>query len=249
MQIDLDTLPDDRATVRHMLLSVVAEQGALHAECDKLRLLIQRLLRQQFGRRSEQLTLDQLQRGLEDLEQVVAESEAAQDTAAYAYSEDRKGERPAAHLAGFRGVLQVHGYAGFKRLAGDRKDGAIKLAFCWAQAILYAIRHWPGLVVFLDDGRVEMDTNPVERSIRPIALDRKNTLFAGSDGGARHWAVAMTLIQTGKLNGVEPMAYVTDVLQRMVSGQTKANELHTLLPWNWAPVATAGLMLPEAVAA
>jgi len=180
--------------------------------------------------------------------------------AAYAYSEDRKGERPAAHLAGFRGVLQVDGYAGFKRLAGDRKDGSIKLAFCWAhmrrrfyefhvatksplaaevlarigklyaieadirghpaeqrkqvrqersqpvvealhawlqdhvgrvsaasglaEAIRYAIRHWPGLVVFLDDGRVEMDTNPVERAIRPIALNRKNTLFAGSNVGA-----------------------------------------------------------------
>ena len=56
---------------------------------------------------------------------------------------------------------------------------------------------------------------------------------AGSDGGARHWAVAMTLIQTAKLNGVEPMAWLTDVLQRVVSGRTKAHELHSLLPWNW----------------
>ena len=99
----------------------------------------------------------------------------------------------------------------------------------------YAIRHWDGLVVFLDDGRVEMDTNVVERAIRPNTLTRKNALFAGSDGGARHWAVAMTLIQTAKLNGVDPMAWLTDVLERIVSGRTKAHELHTLLPWNWAP--------------
>jgi transposase len=229
--------------------------------------------------------------------------------AAYVYSEDRKGMRPAAHLAAFRGVLQVDGYAGFKRLAGDRADDSIELAFCWAhmrrpfyqffestksplaahvlarirelyaieaeirghpaehrrqvrqarsrpivealhawlqdqaprvsavsdlaKAIRYAIRHWPGLLAFLDDGRIEMDTNVVERSIRPVTLTRKNALFAGSDGGARHWAIAMTLIETAKLNGVDPMAWLTDVLERIVSGRTKARELHTLLPWNW----------------
>lgn len=102
-----------------------------------------------------------------------------------------------------------------------------------AKAIRYAIRHWPGLVVFLDDGRIEMDTNVVERAIRPHTLTRKNALFAGSDGGACHWAMAMTLIQTAKLNGVDPMAWLTDVLERVVSGRTKAHELHTLLPWNW----------------
>ncbi len=102
-----------------------------------------------------------------------------------------------------------------------------------SEAIRYTIRHWPGLVMFLDDGRVEMDTNVVERAIRPHTLTRKNALFAGSDGGARHWAIAMTLIQTAKLNGVDPMAWLTDVLARVVSGQTRAHELHTLLPWNW----------------
>jgi hypothetical protein len=56
---------------------------------------------------------------------------------------------------------------------------------------------------------------------------------AGSDRGARHWAIAMTLIQSAKLNGVDPMAWLTDVLERIVSGRTKSNELHTLLPWNW----------------
>lgn len=103
-----------------------------------------------------------------------------------------------------------------------------------AKAMRYAIRHWPGLLVFLDDGRVELDTNVVERAIRPNTLTRKNALFAGSDGGAKHWALAMTLIQTAKLNGVDPMAWLTDVLERIVSKRTKAHELHTLLPWTWA---------------
>src|SRR4051794_18533058 len=109
----------------------------------------------------------------------------------------------------------------------------------------YAIRHWPGLVVFLDDGRVEMDTNVVERAIRPSVLTRKNALFAGSDGGARHWAVAMTLIQTAKLNGVEPMGWLTDVLERVVSGRTKAHELHTLLPWEWLEQIKAEAAVPD----
>ncbi len=64
-----------------------------------------------------------------------------------------------------------------------------------------------------------------------MTLTRKNALFAGSDRGAEPWALAMTLIQTAKLNGVDPMAWLTDVLERVVSGRTKAHELHTLLPW------------------
>lgn len=102
-----------------------------------------------------------------------------------------------------------------------------------AKAMRYAIRHWPGLTAFLDDGRIERDSNTIEHTIRPHTLSRKNAIFAGSDGGARHWAIAMTLIQTAKLTGVDPMARLADVLERVVSGRTKANELNTLLPWNW----------------
>jgi hypothetical protein len=100
-----------------------------------------------------------------------------------------------------------------------------------AEAIRYALRHWTGLLLFLDDGHVELDNNTVERAIRPIALGRKNALFAGSDGGARHWAIVASLIGTAKLNGVEPLAWLTDVLERVVSGRTKAHELEGLLPW------------------
>ena len=67
----------------------------------------------------------------------------------------------------------------------------------------------------------------------PCNTVRKNALFAGSDGGARHWAIVASLVATAKLNGVEPLAWLTDVLERMVSGRTKAHELERLLPWNW----------------
>ena len=107
-----------------------------------------------------------------------------------------------------------------------------------AKAMRYLLRHWEGLSLYLDDGRLEMDTNVVERAIKPVVITRKNSLFAGSDAGARHWAIANSLIQTCKLNGVEPLAYLTDVLERIVSGRTKSLELHTLLPWNWRPEST-----------
>ena len=102
-----------------------------------------------------------------------------------------------------------------------------------AEAIRYALRHWQGLVLFLEDGRLELDTNTIERAIRPIALTRKNALSAGSDGGARPWGIVASLMATAKLNGVEPLAWLTDVLERMVSGRTKAHELERLLPWSW----------------
>ena len=66
-----------------------------------------------------------------------------------------------------------------------------------------------------------------------MALGRKNALFAGSDGGAHYWAIVASLIATAKLNGVEPQAWLTDVLERIVSGRTKTHELDRLLPWNW----------------
>src|SRR5215207_6723952 len=65
------------------------------------------------------------------------------------------------------------------------------------------------------------------------ALGRRNALFAGSDGGARHWAIVASLVATAKLDGVEPQAWLTDLLERMVSGRTKAHELARLLPWAW----------------
>lgn len=101
------------------------------------------------------------------------------------------------------------------------------------------MNHWSGLIFFLDDGRLELDTNTVERAIRPVTITRKNALFAGDDRGGRHWAIIVTLVQSAKLNGVEPLAWLTNVLERIVSGRTKRHELETLLPWNWKAVREA----------
>ena len=87
-----------------------------------------------------------------------------------------------------------------------------------ADAIRYALRHLKGLGLFLEDGRVEIDSNTVERTIRPIKLGAKNHLFAGSDGGAESWAVIASLIQPAKFNEIEPFAYLRDVLEQIVSG-------------------------------
>jgi len=102
------------------------------------------------------------------------------------------------------------------------------------EALKYIAKYWDGLCLFLTDGRVEMDNNAVERSIRPIALNRKNALFAGHDAGAQNWGVIASLIETCKLNDVEPQAYLTDVLTRIVSGH-KQSHIDDLLPWNYTP--------------
>ena len=224
---------------------------------------------------------------------------------AYVYAPDRKAERPIAHLSGFRGVLQVDGYAGYRALA---EKGDVRLAFCWshvrrrfyelasagpapiasealqrigelyaveadirgrpadqrraerqarsrpviealeswlrakletisqkgklAEAIRYALSRWEGLTRFLDDGRIELDSNVVERAIRPLALNRKNALFAGSDAGGEHWAVLASLVETCKLNNVEPQAYLAGVLTRLVNHHPNSR-LDDLLPWSY----------------
>jgi hypothetical protein len=102
-----------------------------------------------------------------------------------------------------------------------------------AQAIRYALKHWAGLTLFLDDGRVEIDSNVVERSIRPIALNRKNALFAGSDQGGVHWGVIASLVETAKLNAVDPHAYLADVLTRLVN-RHPASQIDQLMPWAYA---------------
>jgi transposase len=102
-----------------------------------------------------------------------------------------------------------------------------------AKDIRYGLGHWEGLTRFLDDGRIELDNNTVERSIRPIALNRKNALFAGSDEGGVNWAIIASLIETCKLNQVNPHAWLTDTLTRLVN-RWPASRIDQLMPWNYA---------------
>ncbi len=226
--------------------------------------------------------------------------------AVYVYAPNRKSEQPIAHLAGFAGVVQVDGYAGYRALA---RKNTVQLAFRWshvrrrfyelaaagpapiasealqriaalyaiekdirgcapdarqvtrqdksrpilaalepwlreklalisqksklAEAIRYALSRWDGLTLFVDDGCVEIDSNVVERAIRPIALNRKNALFAGSDGGAENWAIVASLIETCKLNDVDPYVWMADTLAKIVNGHLNS-EIDDLLPWAYA---------------
>jgi len=102
-----------------------------------------------------------------------------------------------------------------------------------ADAIRYGLRRRDGLCRFLGDGRLEMDNNTVERAIRPITLNRKNALFAGSDEGGVAWGVVASLIETCKLNGVEPHRYLSDVLTKIVQGWP-TSRVDDLLPWAYA---------------
>lgn len=109
------------------------------------------------------------------------------------------------------------------------------------EAIGYALNHWDGLERFLEDGRIDLDTNSVERAMRPIALSRKNSLFAGSNEGGENWAALASLIETCKLNGVNPQIYFADLLTRLVNGWPQAR-IDELMPWHWTPAAsTTGL--------
>jgi transposase len=87
---------------------------------------------------------------------------------------------------------------------------------------------------FLDDGRIELDNISVERAMRPVCLSRKNSLFAGSDEGGENWACLASLIETCKLNHVNPQAYFTDLLTRLVNGWPQ-KRIDELVPWLWVP--------------
>jgi transposase len=228
---------------------------------------------------------------------------------AYRFEDSRGGDCVAKHLAGYRGILQIDGYAGYNRLAKiDGGNDRVTLAGCWshvrrrffelhvnatsrlathtveamtplwhieaevrgqnpdcrrtarqersrsivdalftswerelprlsgksklAEAIRYALGRRAALERFLDDGRIEIDSNIVERAIRPQTITRKNSIFAGSDGGGRTWATIATLLTTAKMNSVDPYAWLKLTLERLAAGWPNRN-IDALMPWNY----------------
>lgn len=229
----------------------------------------------------------------------------------FAYTPDRKGEHPKAHLDKFTGTLQADAYAGFEQIyeAGKTQEAA-----CWAHvrrkfydiqvahksvvamealerigalyviekeirgrsseerrairnersrplleslkqwleeilvklskksdtamAVRYALGRWEALLRYCNDGRLEIDNNAAERSLRAVALGRKNYLFAGSDRGGESAAAMYSLIGTAKLNGIDPESYLRNVLLRIA--EHPINRIEELLPWNLAPVPVEG---------
>ena len=220
----------------------------------------------------------------------------------FAYSSNRRGEHPQAHLKSFKGILQADAYGGFDALYAD---GTIQEAACWAhvrrkffdlhkahgspvaaealkrigalygieatirgkppqerraargaqatplllslhawlqetlrslsqksalaEAIRYALKLWAALVLYASDGRIEIDNNAAERSLRTVALGRKNFLFAGSDAGGERAAAIYSLIGSAKLNGIDPEAYLRFVIERIAD--YPVNQVAVLLPW------------------
>ena len=115
-------------------------------------------------------------------------------------------------------------------VARARARASAKSALGKALRYIFKLRN--GLTIFLEDGRVEIDNNAVERAIRPIALTRKNALFSGHDAGAENWGVIASLIETAKLYTVEPHAYLTLTFEAIVNGH-KQRDIDQLLPWNY----------------
>jgi transposase len=101
-----------------------------------------------------------------------------------------------------------------------------------AGAIGYALKRWPALSRYRDDGAIEIDNNAAERALRGPVLSRKNFLFAGADSGGERAAVLFTLLETAKLNALDPEAYLRFVLERIA--EQPVNRLGELLPWNYA---------------
>ena len=98
---------------------------------------------------------------------------------------------------------------------------------------------WAALTRYIDDGRLEMSNNAAERAIRPLALGRKNYLFAGSDEGGRRAAVIYTLVETARLNNVDPEAWLADVISRIADHPIK--RVDEFLPWNWTAAAAQAI--------
>ncbi|MGY3146511.1 transposase [Bradyrhizobium sp. USDA 3397] len=101
-----------------------------------------------------------------------------------------------------------------------------------AEDIRYALNHWQGLTRFLEDGRLELDTNPVKNAIRPVCLTRKNAPFAGHEVGAENWALLASIVTTCKLHDVNPVAYIAETLEAIIDGLPHSR-IEDLMPWRF----------------
>lgn len=162
----------------------------------------------------------------------IAEEGLALIRALYALEADIRGSDPAARLAARHDratpiLARLDAWLQHHRPRASAKSPL-------GEALAYIAKYRDGLGRFLTDGRVEIDNNAVERTIRPIALNRKNALFAGHDTGAENWAVIASLIETCKMNGIDPQAWLTATLAAIVKGH-KQSQIDDLLPWNYHP--------------
>ncbi len=149
----------------------------------------------------------------------------------YAIEADIRGSDPASRLAVRRArsapiLARIDDWLHYHRARTSAKSPL-------GEALAYIAKHRDGLGRFLTDGRIEIDSNAVERTIRPIALNWKNALFAGHDAGAENWAVIASLIETCKMNGVDPHAWLSATLTAIIQGH-KQIQIDDLLPWNYA---------------
>lgn len=148
---------------------------------------------------------------------------------------------------------EITGRSADIRLAARQKHSAPKVAafFAWserqlaltpgkgdlAKAFRYGLSRRAAFSLFLEDGRVAIDNNPAERALLPIGIGRKNWLFTGAGTGAETLARAMTIIESAKMNSLDPQAYLADILTRI--HDHKINQINDLLPWNWSPLTAA----------
>jgi transposase len=120
-------------------------------------------------------------------------------------------------------ALHVHGAYGLSRISGKSK---------LAEAIRYGLTRKAEFGRFLEDGRIEIDNNSVERAIRPQTITRKNALFAGSEAGGHTWATIASLLATARLNDIDPNAWLAQTLERIAQGWPN-KDIDALLPWNF----------------
>ncbi len=270
--LDAADLPDDIVALKAMLIAAQAREVRKDERIERLEKLVAAFKQAAFGRKSEKADPEQFDLALEDPDRVGPDIRLA-----YCWAHARRklvditrtGTAPIAEDGVkrigelYRIEAELRGLSAEARFAGRQERSAPLIADMrtWltqhrarvagksplGEALAYIAKHWDGLCVFLTDGRIEIDNNSVERTIRPIALNRKNALFAGHDAGAENWATIASLIETCKLNGADPFKYLSATLTALINGH-KQGQIAELLPWNFLAVehGRQGAVGPEA---